>query len=159
MSAADFHMATSGTWSIGTLIWVPIATLLILGLVAFAVFMFMESELGMGLGFIAAALAIIIGSALPSIGMYPYKGEYHQWRDVSGTVEKIDKRLIAHDKSMEDKFVVRFANSGGRQFGCDDTRCASVDPGDWLKLSCKRVWQYTGTDGYDCRFSATRAAS
>jgi hypothetical protein len=154
----DFHMAASGPWTLGTLIWLPIVALLVLGLVAFAVFCFMESEPGLGVGSIALAVAFIVGTALPSFGMYPYKAEYHQWRDVSGTVEKIDKRLIGSSDKMEDKFVIRFANSGGRQFGCDDTRCASVTAGDWLKLSCKRVWQYTGTDGYDCRFSDTKAA-
>ena len=60
---------------------------------------------------------------------------------------------------MEEKFVVRYEDGGGQQFGCTDTRCASVKPGDTLTLACKRAWEWAATDGYDCRFRATEAAS
>lgn len=102
----------------------------------------------------AAALLVVVGLA----GFYPYGAEYHQWRPVSGTVAKIDKRLIGNGKGMEEKFVVVFAGDG-QQYGCNDTRCASVRPGDSLAITCKRTWQFAGTDGYDCNFVSTEAQS
>lgn len=165
-----FHMADSGTWTLGTLIWLPTLVVIVAALVYVARRLYRYAERVSGrtysdapearwLARSALALAaVLVILTLTPWGMYPYKAEYHQWRTVSGTVEKIDKRLIGNGDSMEDKFVVRFADSNGAQFGCDDTRCASVEAGDALTLSCKRVWQYTGTDGYDCRFVSTEAA-
>jgi hypothetical protein len=40
----------------------------------------------------------------------------------------------------------------GGTYGCTDTRCALVEPGDYLKLACKKAWEYGSTDGWDCRF-------
>ena len=163
----DFHMADSGPWAGGTLIWLP-TLVVIVGALAYAARRLykyaseghFDSNDARWLARVALAIAaVFVIVTLTPAGMYPYKAEYHQWREVSGTVEKIDRRLIGNGDSMEDKFVIRFAYSGGRQFGCDDTRCASVEPGDALTLSCKRAWQYTGTDGYDCRFVSTEAAS
>jgi len=104
---------------------------------------------GIGIG-----LTVVIGA----VSFYPYKAEYHQWQPVSGTVAKVDKRLIGNGKGMEEKFVVVFVGSG-QQYGCNDTRCASVRPGDSLTITCKRTWQFAGTDGYDCNFVSTETAS
>lgn len=151
------------TWSLGTLIWLPISALLVIGLIAFGEIAKRAREgastydkgLWTGTKWCSRALALlfVIGTAL---GMYPYAGEYHQWRDVAGTVASIDNRLIGTGDGMETKFVVRFADTD-QQYGCDDTRCAQVREGDRLTLSCIRAWQYTGTDGYDCRFVSTEA--
>lgn len=157
LAISDFQMADSGPWSLGTLIWLPILALIVLVCVVAAVAAWRADEPGFSIGAVLVAFVFVGCTALPQIGMYPYKAEYHQWRDVSGTVDKIDRRLISKSDSMEDKFVIRFEDSNGAQFGCDDTRCASVEEGDALTLSCKRAWQYTGTDGYDCRFVSTEA--
>lgn len=151
------NISDSGPWSLGTLIGLPVSILLVVATLGIAV-----ALIGWGYDFdlrVMGAFVLILGIAGAAMiaspwGMYPYKGEYHQWREVSGTVDQIDKRLISSGGKMEDKFVIRFEGSD-LQFGCDDTRCAQVKPDDDLTLSCKRAWQYTGTDGYDCRFTST----
>lgn len=155
---------TDPSWSLGALVWLPVAAVLVLLAVgAGVIFLMMRadtapspySDRGPLLAFaiisFVTALLLVGGTAW---GMYPYSAEYHQWNEVSGTVEQIDRRLIGSGDSMEDKFVVRYAESGD-QFACDDTRCAQVREGDTLTLSCKRAWQFTGTDGWDCRFVGT----
>lgn len=149
----------SMTWSLGVLIGVPAAVIcLVFGFVALGIFAKWQREDHDALPLVGGAVAfilVVIGiCASPVVGFYPYSAEYHQWRDHGGVVAKIDNRLISTGKAMETKFVVRFEGST-QQYGCDDTRCASVQVGDRLTLSCKRAWQYTGTDGYDCRFVST----
>lgn len=39
-----------------------------------------------------------------------------------------------------------------QQYGCIDTRCAGIEVGDDLSLSCIRKWEWAATGGYDCRF-------
>lgn len=150
-------------WSLGTLIWLPIAFMLVVALVWAGVLFkraaprATDSEnrvasLTMAYCCLAAAVGIIIGTAAPVTGMWPYKAEYHQWQHHGGTVTSIDKRLVsAGSDSMEEKFVVTFEGDA-QQYGCQDTRCASVEEGDTLHLSCKRVWEWAATDGFDCRF-------
>ena len=100
-------------------------------------------------GVAAAALVIIV--AFTAWGFYPYKAEYHQWATTSGAVTDINSRLIGTDGSgLTERFVVTLDGVGDR--ACDDTRCASVKVGDVLTLSCKREWQFSGTDGYGCNF-------
>lgn len=160
-------MSGDTAWSLGVLIWLPIFALLLAVLTATAVLAFRYhvkhdgkgsyygDALWIGIPAVVIAVGLIVGTTW---GMYPYRAEYHQWRDVSGQVVSIDNRLIGTGDGMETKFVVRFDGSG-QQYGCDDTRCASVREGDHLTLSCKRAWQYTGIDGYDCRFVSTEVAS
>jgi hypothetical protein len=101
---------------------------------------------GIGVAVIVLAAGLWTWGAFP-----PFDMEYHQWRPVSGQVEHIDSRLIASgDKggSTQDFVVV----IDGREYRCDDSRCATVHPGDTLTLRCQRVWEYASTPGYVCRF-------
>jgi len=143
------------SWSLGVLVGLPIV--IILCLVALAAIVFGLAVLGrdddghllalMGVGLLVVTLGV---AALPKIGFYPYSAEYHQWREVSGKVTDIEKRLVKSGDGMQEKYVVTYES--GNEFGCLDTRCATVEPGDTLTLTCKRAWQYTGVDGYDCNF-------
>lgn len=157
-----FHMDDSGTWSLGVLIGGPLLTLLVIAFVigGFA-WLHAARKDNEGFFLFLAIMCWVLGGLTVigmGVGYYPYGGDYHQYRNVSGTVAKIDSRLIGNSGGGTDtKFVVRFDGSA-TQFACDDTRCAQVDEGDALTLSCKRTWQYTGTDGYDCRFVKTEAA-
>lgn len=162
-----FHMDDSGSWSLGVLIGIPALALGIGALVALGLLARWWSANradSIDEGLLKWVGRILLGCAVVTLilgvaGYYPFGGEYHQFRDVSGTVAKIDSRLIAKSGSGSDtKFVVRFDGSP-MQFACDDTRCAQVAEGDALTLSCKRAWQYTGTDGYDCRFVSTDASA
>lgn len=145
-------------WTLGTLIAFPLALLVGFLVLAIGVGLIWSADSGSyvdrddrtaGAGAVIVALIIFVAIA---IGMYPYDAAYHQWQKHDGTITRIDKRLVSSgDKSMEDKFVVTFAGSD-QQYGCLDTRCASLRVGDYLSLRCKRVWEYGATDGYDCKF-------
>lgn len=83
-------------------------------------------------------------------GFFPYEKQYHAYTQKVGVVESVSKRLLGSSDSFQEKFVVRYED--GRVFGCEDTRCALVKPGNTLVLACIRVWEYQGSDGYDCAF-------
>lgn len=144
----------NATWSLGTAVGFPILLLSIAVLAVGGIWLVRRSRsvdddfdrktvVGLGVGLLIGALAFIVGTA---IGMYPYNAEYHQWREDTGTVTSMDSRFTAATQRV----VVTLDDN--RQRSCDDTRCAEVQVGDVLTLSCKRAWQYTGTDGYDCNY-------
>jgi hypothetical protein len=155
-----------GPWSLGVLIGLPVVVIIVLAAIGGA---------GLSLAWAArqrssyasregAVLAwVFLGVALITVAVaawlfYPYEAEYHQWREVSGTVETVDSRLLPSGDAVQEKFVVRF--EGDRQeFGVEDTRAALLEPGDQLTVTCKRAWQFAGTDGYDCRWISSEEPS
>lgn len=104
----------------------------------------------LGWGALGFAVLVVIGTA---VSTFPWEREYHRFEPKVGEVQVIDKRLVAQGGGMQEKIVVRFADLPG-QWGCEDTRCALVKPGDMLALRCIKRWDYSATDGYDCRFVA-----
>lgn len=152
-------IAESGSWSLGVLIGVPVTILLVLvclGVIALGALNWDDDGvIAVVLG--GVVLVAVVGFALSPLGFYPYKAEYHQWREVSGEVVDIDKRLVSSGESgMEEKFVVRFDGSS-QEFRVDDTRAALVEPGDQLTVACKRQWEYAATAGYVCRWIGSEA--
>jgi hypothetical protein len=149
-------------WSIGVIVGLPIAALLTIGLLIVGVLLVRwarrnpdnyDAGPGFWLG-VSSLFGAVVVVALTAWFMWPYSGEYHQWRAETGTVTQVDSRLIGQDKSTTERFVVTL--DGNRQRSCDDTRCAQVEVGDVLTLTCKRAWQYTGTHGYDCNFVSVK---
>lgn len=151
-------------WSLWILIGLPIIGIILTVLITVVVLTKRRGWTGsyglddaglLGLTSLGAIILLII---VTTCVYFPYEKEYHYWDRKEGTVEEINKRLIGSGDGMEEKFVVRF--SGYRQeYGCEDTRCALVAPGDYLALSCIRIWQYSGTDGWDCNFIESRDSS
>lgn len=142
--------------SLGVLIGLPVAGLFILlslGAIALGVFGIQRGEPDR-LPLIAGGVgALLVTLAVTAFTMYPFSAEYHQWRQHTGTVSVISSRLLSagDGKSTEQKFVVRFAGSA-QEYGVNDTRAAAVKVGDQLTITCKRAWQFSGTDGYDCNY-------
>lgn len=150
-------LSLSASWSLGVLIGLPVVALVVLALLVWIVFCFFEDEPGLGIGSSVVLLAFV-GVVLSPLGYYPYKAEYHQWRDKSGVVAEVNKRLVSNgDHGMSEKIVIRYKDSG-QEYGCEDTRCALTKTGDTLDLKCKRAWQYASVSGYDCRFVSRRAS-
>lgn len=163
-------VAPDGAWSLGVLIGVPILGVIVLACLAWAVFWsitgFRERD-GEAFGFASfgfasfglGGLVLVLGIALSPLGYYPYDASYHQWRPVSGVVKDASSRFLpsSDGKATEQKIVVQYVGSE-LAFGCQDTRCALVKPGDTLDLKCKRAWQYQSESGYDCRFVGRVAA-
>lgn len=157
------HVDPSEHWSIGVLVGGPIAALVFIALTLLAAWAFRrrhhDDYNATDLSVLAwcsagAAVVVVVASVL---FFYPFKAEYHQWREVSGTVATTNSRFLSGDNGTDQKFVVTFDGSG-QQFGCSDTRCAGVQKGDDLTLTCKRSWQWFGTPGYDCNFVALGGA-
>jgi hypothetical protein len=97
---------------------------------------------------------LLLTVIVTAVGDFPFDMEYHSYREVSGIVSSTNSRLIsAGDQGgSNQKFVISYANKGNKQFGCEDTRCASVRKGDFLAMKCIRSWQYASNSGYNCRF-------
>jgi hypothetical protein len=143
------------TWSLGVLIGLPLVILTILLSVALIVYCIQsdayDAWMGTATG-VVVLVCVVIGAAW---GFYPYSAEYHKWVPKTGVVKATDKRIVSGGEGkINEKIVATYEN--GAQYGCNDTRCASVRKGDTLTLTCKRTWQYTGVDGYDCNFIELR---
>lgn len=134
--------------SLGFIVGIIVTVILSLGCIGMAIYAFHEDEPGIGRGLL---LGLVVVLGLSAWGFFPYKMEYHSYKPVSGKIKSIDKRLVSSGDGMQDKFVVRYEGNS-QQYGCTDTRCASIKKGDELRLMCMRVWEYAGTDGYDCKY-------
>lgn len=151
-------VSDTGPWSLGTLIAFPIGVLFTLLLVAAVVFAaykrnncdrFDKDGFTMLLAF--SSIALLFAAVATAGLMFPYNSEFHQWRHVSGTVDKVSSRVISTgDSSISQRFVVVI---DGRAFGVDDTRAALLEKGDHVDLACKKEWQYAADSGWGCRWS------
>lgn len=157
-------MNGEASWSVGWYIGVGVTIIvgfIVLLAILLTVVAINDARKGDG-GVVGFAVGTWIVALLAGGGLFwamypPFDAEYHQWRDVTGEVTDVDKRLKATSGSMEERYVVTIDGVGSRS--CDDTRCSQVNVGDTLTLTCKREWQYTGTDGYACNFIERRAAA
>ena len=145
------------SWSIGVLVGGPIAAIFFLAFAvgAFLLFRALRKADAYDRGVVkglawtcvaAATLTVLIAAA----SFYPWKAEYHQWQGIQGEIQSISSRFLGGDNSTTQRFVVRFKDGTVRS--CDDTRCALYAAGDTLQLSCKREWQFSGTDGWSCNY-------
>lgn len=144
-------------WSLGVLVGLPIVAvvaLILLALIAFGVRTRMTAsdpfELSDGAlvaGGAAGALVLLL--AVTGFVMWPWDARFHQWRTVTGVVEQTSSRLITDGKAVSQRIVVSIA---GYPYGCDDTRCTLLQPGDRVSLTCKPEYQWAGQSGEACEF-------
>lgn len=146
-------VAESGPWSLGTLIGLPLAVISTILLIALGVWIYKTTydvELkGLGALFVLGGVTTAILTASP-LGMWPYDSEFHQWRDVTGTIERVESRQVVHGEGMSERFVFVI---DGQPFGVDDTRAAVAEKGDTVDLRCKREWEYAANSGWGCRWA------
>lgn len=151
----------SAHWSIGVLVGAPLLLILFGALAGFGVWLLHKSRTADAFDMIEIKVLAIAGlsiaglvAVLSILGFYPYKGEYHQWRPVQGTVTQVSSRIISDGSdSVNQRFVLKVGD-GAQLYGCDDTRCATVKVGDMVALLCKREWQYASVSGYGCRWAS-----
>lgn len=149
-------IAETGSWAIGSVAGIIFTALLVLSTPVLIwwgrhVLRGIDSDLAW-LPFAGAGITtLLIAVMLSPVALYPYKGEYHQWRHVAGTVAEIEKRLVGTGGGMEEKFVVTFTGSP-QEWRVDDTRASLVEVGDELTIACRRVWEYAATHGYVCKW-------
>jgi len=92
------------------------------------------------------ALTLII---TPLFCYWPYSGDYHQLQPATGVVKTVDSRFLAASQYV----VVTYDT--GLTVRCDDSRCATVRPGDDLRLLCTKEHQFgspLAADGWGCRW-------
>lgn len=152
-------MFFADTISMGSLIGLPIAALIVLVCLAIAIFGAMNrryDEPGerFGLWFmIGGTLSALIVVAIVGVLMWPWKHDYHFWVDKGGVVEQVSKRLVpAGEKSMQEKYVFVI---DGRPYGVLDTRAALVKVGDRVDIACKRAFEWgvpQSANGWDCKW-------
>lgn len=95
-------------------------------------------------------VALLVTVAIFLWAMWPFNSEYHQWRAVNGTVEKISSRMVSSDSSMSQRYVVVI---DGQAFGVDDTRASLLKKGDKVSLKCKRDFVFQSTSGWVCNWN------
>jgi hypothetical protein len=136
------------SWSIGFIIGVPIAVLLLLFFLA-GIKWGGDSEGRFGAGVLA--VACVAWLFLPW-GLFVTGGtDYHKFKPKSGEVAEIGHRQVSKGKGMEEKFVIRFKD-GAQEYGVSDTRAGLVKVGDIVTIKCKRSYQFASESGYDCRW-------
>lgn len=144
-------------WTLGVLIGLPLTVLVLIGSALLGLWLwkrwresgsYIAEDYWMGaIGCLIVFVVVLLGGL---VAYFPYEAQYHQWRTISGTVEKIDKRLIAEDKGMAERYVLMI---DGQPYGVDDTRAATVEPGDQVSIKCRRDWQYASVPGWVCRWA------
>jgi hypothetical protein len=154
-----------GHWTLGVLIGLPLTILGVIALVLFARWMMREDEpLAGWLAYVAAVVVVIF--ALSPAGFYPYSRDFHRWEPKTGVVRDTATRVFTEDsgdsKTINQRIVVRFTDRnrfGGDLFGCDDTRCAIIKPGERITLMCRHEWQWAADPGWVCRWGRQEAAA
>lgn len=88
--------------------------------------------------------------------LFPFSSDYLSYHNESGTVTAISSRFLSSGSgssaTVNQRYAVNIAGKG--IFGCDDTRCSVIKPGDRIVLSCEKEWQWHGTPGWVCQFGA-----
>lgn len=137
---------------IGYVVGTIIASLIVLVAIIVIIAVWVRDSYDKGLISLVAFVVALIVAGLYVWASYPsFDMKYHSYKPVAGTVEKINSRIVSDGDSVNQKFVVIFKGDS-QEYGCVDTRCSLVQPGDQLSLSCIQVFVYAGTDGFDCQF-------
>jgi hypothetical protein len=133
-------------------LWLPVIVLsvLVLTLVTIGLFRYVEDgHVFAWLMSVPVLLGLII---VPAFGYYPYSGDYHRLQPATGTVQAVDSRFLAASQYV----VVTYDT--GLTVRCDDSRCATVRPGQSLRLLCTKEHQFgspLAADGWGCRWGGT----
>lgn len=97
---------------------------------------------------ILAVVGVFVGCFF---GYYPFKADYLRLQPVSGRVLAVDDRFMAASQyiviTYDTKLTVR----------CDDARCATVKPGENLRLLCHKEHEWGSpleADGWVCRWGS-----
>ena len=104
-----------------------------------------------GWGTLIGALCVaIIGGAIGTLIAFPFSGQYHRFKPVSGTVTAVGSRFLGDGSGgTNQKFVVTI---DGQPWAVNDTRASQLVKGDRVLIYCERAWQWQGTPGWDCNW-------
>jgi hypothetical protein len=155
-------MNLTAQWDLGYVIGLAVciviaAVAVILGLLGWYKAAHSSGYSGDGWAITALASAFVL-LVVTGIGLFiatPFSGQYHRFVPKTGTVAQVGSRIVSsgsgNSTSVNQKFVVTLKD--GESYGCLDTRCANVAPGDNLTLMCERVFQFNApNEGWDCNW-------
>jgi hypothetical protein len=92
--------------------------------------------------------------------LFPLQPKYWEYSPVTGTVTSTGSRFIASDTNgggSTQKYVLSITGPQAGPlgaYGCLDTRCALVKPGDKITLMCEPQFEFNGQPGDDCNWGA-----
>lgn len=104
---------------------------------------------GYTVGWIGALAGLVVLAGTMIASHYPLEAEYHQWRSVTGEVERVESRFTGTGGSTSQEYV---AVIGGVEHHLTDSRAALLESGDEVSLMCKRMWQYGAASILTCRW-------
>lgn len=138
----------NGAWLPSIWLGIPVIAICVLLCIAALVLLARHSDGAVDFWIIGwvpvlTALALVIGSGF---GYWPYQGDYHRLQPIAGTVQAVDTRFLAASQYV----VVTYQD--GPTVRCDDSRCATVRPGDTLRLLCTKEFEYGAVNGWGCRW-------
>lgn len=155
------HIYTTGFWwGVGL---TAFGLMFALSLVGIGVFVYMKSTpsyMDIIPPWLSSLLWIIFGGVVAVLiagAWFPFDMDYHARVPVTGVVSESHSRMVSTGNGMEEKFVIKFEDSG-QEFGCLDTRCATIKPGDTLSLLCTKQYDWNSTDGWDCGWGSNQSA-
>lgn len=135
-----------GTWLPTIHFGLPVFAIIAVAFLVLAVACAFAEEGGMAALFVVCLLVVGVGTA---VGYWPWHADYHKLQPVTGAVQAIDTRYLAASQYV----VVTY--QGGQIVRCDDSRCATVKPGDQLRLLCTKqhdLGSPQAVDGWACRW-------
>jgi hypothetical protein len=139
-----------GMWVSGTFIAI-LAVLFILAVIGLITSnRYDRGDMWVLTGIVAAALAATVGGTV--LAMWPLDMQYHRYERHSGVVSDVGSRLLGDGKSTTQNFPIVFRGDPLNVYRCDDTRCATVRPGDAITLDCIRSYQWNAAPGWVCNF-------
>jgi hypothetical protein len=145
-------------WTLSVLIGLPIVgfiALAFLAAIALGVWAFRDGDDDGATLVVGGVIGGVILLAATGYSYYPYRAEYHRWKPVAGEVDQVQSQPVSTWDGNQ-KFVIRLKNNR-LEYGCEDTRCSLLKPGERLELSCVQVWMYSGADGFDCNYVRSEA--
>lgn len=144
-------MFLADTPSMGMWLGLPIAGIILIICIVFCIGFAVSKPYDWKIGFSIAAVVGIFTVIITGLIMWPWKHDYHFYVPVSGKVEQTNSRLISNgDKGVSQRFVVVI---NGKPYGVDDTRASLLKEGDFVKLRCKKEFDFGSSDqGWACKW-------
>lgn len=143
-------MFLADTPSMGLWLGLPIAGIIVVICIAVCCAFALTKPYDWGLGFTISAvigIATILGTGF---AMWPWKHDYHYYVPVSGKVTQTNSRFISTDSGVSQRYVVVI---NGQPYGVDDTRASLLKEGDFVKLRCKKEFDWGSSDqGWACKW-------
>lgn len=146
------HAFTDPPFIIALLIWCITVGITVMGLAGVVYAMFAKEDHGYfaGICLAGAGLSAFIGIFIFIFGLFPFGSAYHTETPVSGIVQATGSRFIGDGSGGTNQRYVITINNIAR--GCDDTRCGLLHKGDKVTLLCEKQFQWSGPEGFVCKW-------